>query len=418
MRFSLRIVRWFAATISVVVGPCCAVPALAQTPVVAEPKPAEARSWEVPVDLVAGKLFVPVTVNDQGPFAFVIDTASPPTVMDSDLAARLGIELEGAMPVGGAGEGLMMASLAKGVTLKVGDFPAPRRPVWALSLNSKLGFFNGHELMGLIGNDIVQRYITTIDYAGRKAVFREPRGFKYEGAGAVLPTRVRSYTYIHGRVTPPGREPIDAIFVVDTGAGVGVALNTKFVTDHALLDLDTPKFQATVGFGLGGEVRHTVCRMDELRLGAGDTAVAIPRPVVALSQDHGGALAATGYDGIIGAEILSKFTVIFDGPGRRMILEKNATFPEPMDFDMSGLTVVADEARRHLVLYRVRDGSPAAEAGLREGDVLISLDGQPVDAPDRERVREALKRDGERRTLRIRRGEDEIEASITLRRMV
>ncbi len=411
------VVQRFTVLAGAAVALGCGAPAPAQ-PAAPAVNPVEARSWEVPIDLVAGKLFVPVRVNDQGPFAFVIDTASPPTVIDSDLAAKLGIELEGEMPVGGAGEGLTVASLAKGARLTIGELPAPPRPVLALDLNKKLGFFNGHELMGLIGNDIVQRYVTTIDYAGRKATFREPQGFRYDGPGAVLRTRVRSYTFVRGRVTPPGGEPIPATFVVDTGAGLGVALNTRFVKDHGLLDLDTPKFEATVGFGLGGEVRHTICRMSALRLGDADASFTIDAPVVALSQDRGGALASTGYDGIIGAEVLSKFTVIFDGPGRRMILEKNAAFPEPMEFDMSGLTVVADETRRHLVLYRVREGSPAALAGFREGDVLIGVDGNDVQAPDRERVRELFKRDGEQRTLRVRRGEDQIQATITLKRMV
>ena len=55
--------------------------------------------------------------------------------------------------------------------------------------------------------------------------------------------------------------------------------------------------------------------------------------------------------------------------------------PEPLTaFDRAGLFLVArrEGGVQHVFVQRVIAGSPAAEAGLAEGDEVTSLDGRPV----------------------------------------
>jgi hypothetical protein len=60
-----------------------------------------------------------------------------------------------------------------------------------------------------------------------------------------------------------------------------------------------------------------------------------------VSQDKGGALASSKYDGLIGSEILRRFKVIFDYTRGRLMLERNDHFDEPIEYDMSGISLRA-----------------------------------------------------------------------------
>ncbi|MDP2576793.1 MAG: PDZ domain-containing protein [Candidatus Palauibacterales bacterium] len=60
---------------------------------------------------------------------------------------------------------------------------------------------------------------------------------------------------------------------------------------------------------------------------------------------------------------------------------------------------------RGLLLVRVVEGTPAYEAGLREGDVVISINGQPVESV--EDLREQLSESGEAELVYIRKGKRE-----------
>lgn len=230
----------------------------------------------------------------------------------------------------------------------------------------------------------------------------------------MVPAKVWGYTFVRGSVMPAGEDRIPARFIIDTGAGVPMALNTPFVNRHRLLVRAAPKFTASVGYGLGGELRYSVCRLEQLRLGT----LEIDEPVAMLSHDRAVALAASQYDGIIGAEVLSRYTVIFDLARQRVFFEPNARAALPIEFDMSGISLAGNGGEGPLTVFRVLEGSPAAEMGVKEGDQIVEVDRRPVRGIDRDTVHESFKADGQERLLKINRAGETLEVRIRLRRMV
>jgi membrane-associated protease RseP (regulator of RpoE activity) len=69
------------------------------------------------------------------------------------------------------------------------------------------------------------------------------------------------------------------------------------------------------------------------------------------------------------------------------------------------------ESQGEPILYAVQPGSPAARAGLREGDVLTHVRALPIASRDGGRALGAV-RPGERIALRIRRGGRTVEAEV------
>ena len=142
-------------------------------------------------------------------------------------------------------------------------------------------------------------------------------------------------------------------------------------------------------------------------------------PVVNFSTDTIGVLAATDFSGIIGTDILSRFILVLDYGRSEIILDKNERFGAPFEFDMCGICFVMDGERFDIFrVFSIFEGSPAAKAGIMEGDVLIAVGGRLASSFTRETLMKYLSREGALVRLTIKRGTAAKEIALTLRRMV
>jgi C-terminal processing protease CtpA/Prc len=67
---------------------------------------------------------------------------------------------------------------------------------------------------------------------------------------------------------------------------------------------------------------------------------------------------------------------------------------------------------------RVFPETPAAEAGVLAGDIIVAVDGRPARDIGTEELRRLLERDGAAVTLRLGRGPENIDVVLRLRRLV
>jgi C-terminal processing protease CtpA/Prc len=141
--------------------------------------------------------------------------------------------------------------------------------------------------------------------------------------------------------------------------------------------------------------------------------------VVDFSIDEAGALADTSFSGIIGADLLYRFHVVLDYARSQMFLEKNRFFADPFEFDMSGIRFMMEGARFEVLkVFSVFDGSPAALAGIREGDVVSAIDGREAHLFTREALRNYMERHGAKVRLTVERNGKTQDVEIVLKRQV
>jgi hypothetical protein len=353
-----------------------------------------------PLELHANKPRTPVRVNGAGPFDFLVDTGSIFDVVDSERAGELGIVSEGAFEAGGAGEATMTTSTATDVSLGVGDLDLPAQDVEVAPINAAIGTLEGRRLDGLLGYDFFSRFPVELDYvAGVLTVVAEARG-------AEIPlSLLRRHPFVSAAFELGGRR-FEQQFVVDTGFRSGLVLTSPLVREEGLLELAGRTIEATTGAGIGGPTVERVGRVARLELGP----FAFEDVLVNLSQARAGTLADRGFGGIVGSEILRRFTATFDYPGSRLLLEPNAHVDEPFEFDLSGLFLTGrGEA---IEVFSVVPESPAAEAGIRAGDRILT--DQPIDE-----FRKSLRTEpGVEHTLEVERGGRRFSASFRLRRLI
>jgi S1-C subfamily serine protease len=88
-----------------------------------------------------------------------------------------------------------------------------------------------------------------------------------------------------------------------------------------------------------------------------------------------------------------------------------------MPFDASGSLIYRETGNPYRV-FKVTDGSPAAAAGLREGDTILEVDGRPASQLSLREMTETLQADGRECSLRVKRGEILLTLKLKLRRLI
>jgi hypothetical protein len=204
------------------------------------------------------------------------------------------------------------------------------------------------------------------------------------------------------------------MFLLDTGVRISV-FNAPWAKTHGLAAQSPSTLSGVTGFGIGGASRGVIGRVRGIRIGS----FLFDRPVMTFSTDERGALADTSFAGIIGADFLSRFTVVLDYRRSQIFLEKNAAYDDPFEFDMCGIRFAMEGDRFDLFkVFSVYEGTPAALAGIAAGDVVTAIDGRAAGTFTREDLRGYLQREGEAVRFTIVRDGATRDAVVRLKRMI
>jgi hypothetical protein len=162
--------------------------------------------------------------------------------------------------------------------------------------------------------------------------------------------------------------------LLDTGAGVPLLLHNN---SHPSLALPREYIRGKLGMGLGGVLEGYIGRIAKLRMGS----LEFPLVLTSFQDIEEEWLKDQNRfrNGIVGNQLLSRFHVILDYVHGQMYLKAYRTKQPPFEMDRSGLTVLAyGENLNEFVIRDVLENSPAAGAGLIDGDIIVRLQGFPT----------------------------------------
>jgi len=372
------------------------------------------RQAVVPAEVYGDHIFVPVRVNGRSPAWFFLDSGAGMSVVSNSLAQRAGLSLGGTVRGQGTGAGSARIGMAKKVTL---DLPGAQVPpttvaVWDFSpIQPALG----RHWDGLLGYDVISRLVVRVDYEHKQVTLYDPSTFVADDrATALAVTFLGNLPLVRAKIVLPGRAPVETECAIDSGAD-GFHLTTPFANANHVLE-SVGRTISTSSVGAGGGTKEFAGRIAGLQLGP----YMLGDPVAAFSTTEGeGLLASPEIGALIGGRILKRFTVTFDYPHHRILLEPNSRFSDPFRTNESGLSLVANGADFHrFEVDDVEKGSPAEFAGVKKGDVLTVINGRPANELDLEKIDEILQQAGSTIPLTLKRDARTLRLALRLKERI
>lgn len=295
----------------------------------------------------------------------------------------------------------------------------------------------GAHIDGIIGHDLFEHFPVLIHYP-RKYIEINPvkkqERWK-EKKAACLPLHFyKRKPYVELTIPQLDETIIKGNFLIDTGLSDALWLFSKDLDFKKTL----PVFEDFLGTGINGDVYGERGKIPSLVLGEtflNQIKVAYPAvktfDSLALERNRLGS---------IGAELLSRFKVLIDYPNKQLMLKPTIKTSDPFYYNLSGIELAYEgtqivkqrlpsvkrkgntgndgieillqkryELSFHpaLKVTYVRPHSPAEQAGVRSGDILIQINGRGVHEMSLEKVLAILQKEpGEKIKLTVKREDD------------
>ena len=257
-------------------------------------------------------ILLPVSVNDHGPFEFILDTGAGTSLLSSELAKQLEIKIVGTKEGHSAG-GKVSISLAKIDSLAVGEDKLDDVDVGIVDL-SDIGKTIGAKIDGDIGYNFLKHFRLTIDYRDCDIRFDDPKRVENfrPFAKTEVPIRLANPAkpLILVDVHANGRGPFQ--FAIDTGA------STTMITPELAKSLNvdsSPIGSLTTG---GTHVDASAGVLKSFMVGGSkidNMQVVVADFFAMLSNAVGAKL-----DGIVGYNFLRNYKVVIDYPNEILSL--------------------------------------------------------------------------------------------------
>jgi hypothetical protein len=389
---------------------CLALAALAAAAAPAAPTPTApasvhftaGRSARIPIEIVgSGLVFVRARIREVDTWLLV--SSGSPSLLSTRVATQASLSGEpGTLSS-------LPAELLHNVTVDLPGVTLTQTTVSSLNLDPMQTSL-GHPIGGILGIPFFESFVIIFDYARGQLELHDPKTFAPSGKGTAIPiTREAGLPYARARLKLAGRDRFDASFLIDSGADNAVILFSPFVSSNRLLDPGAKPDAGEAGT-LGAALRTETVELHGFTLRG---------PVVNLSRSTNGLTADPEHAGLIGGEVLSRFRVTWDYTRERLLLEPNRRYRDPFLYDASGLSLSAQGPDLSTFeVRRVAPGSPGAEAGFAQRDVLLAVDGTPVKQITLHGIRRLFQRDGGEYAISVLRDGQIRKLSLKCRRLL
>jgi predicted aspartyl protease len=274
----------------------------------------------IPFALVDHHVVVDVYINGKGPFHFLFDSGAS-NLMDPTIAWNVGAHSIATLPQRAIGQRTMVAQFAKvdqlsigGATLRDQYFAVAQIERPFSTLMQGMTFHSRGQ--GLIGREVLARFVTTIDYAAGKIVLQTPVG----AAKRVNETAV-PLLFDFGNAEFACRiNGIDATCLIDTGSWWSVTVTSRFAHDNPEIAPKSFGVSGYTGSGLSGISRGIQGPLGSFQIGP----ITLTNLDAQFSTDTKGGLAARAVAAIVGNQVWDRYRLTFDYPNALMFLAPNS----------------------------------------------------------------------------------------------
>ncbi len=368
------------------------------------------QSDKIRFKLINNLIIIPVDINGVT-LSFLLDTGvSKPIIFNFlNVSDTLQIKDTETIFLRGLGGGESVEALKSTNNIfRVGDAVKLNQDLYAV-FNNNLNFTPrlGVPIHGIIGLDLFKDLIVEVNYSAGYIKLTNHDVFKHKPCKKCEKVNLEFYNgkpYLNARVEIANRT-IPVKLLIDSGGSDALWL---FENDTLDIKPSDKFFNDFLGHGLNGSVYGKRSRVQALALKSfviEDANVAFPNKENVLF-----ATKIRDRNGSISGNILKRFNIIFDYQRATMILTKNKNFKEKFSYNKSGIELahngvrIVKQVKRSLktprndtqnkyntiildpqyklslkpayAIVELREGSPAEQAGLKVGDVILTINGK------------------------------------------
>ena len=225
----------------------------------------------------------------------------------------------------------------------------------------------GLKIDGIIGYSVLSRYIVKIDYDNYKIEFWTKGTIRYPRGGYLFKPTIQTTNYLPVQAARvKDAVTLHSRFLYDIGAALCLLLTKEFIEDSSFLD-KRRKLHVKEAEGLGGKVDMHITVSKELKLGP----YRFRNVPTYIMDDVNNITSYPIMGGLIGNDILRRFNTIFNYEKEEFYLIPNTHYGDAFDYAYTGVELYYVEG--FIIAGDVAKGSPAEESGLKEGDVIVSI---------------------------------------------
>ncbi len=393
------------------------------------------RSQRLKFQLINNLIVIPIEVNG-AKLSFLLDSGvSKPILFNLSDQDSIALNNVSEITIRGLGEGEPIKALSSsGNQFRLKKIVNSQQQLYVV-LDRKMNFSPalGIPIHGIIGYDLFRDFVVEVNYKSQVIEFHDPRFYNNPGRkrSQTFPLAiVENKPFIDGTVTVEGESQVPIRLLVDTGSSDAVWL---FPDPEKGLEVPEKHYEDYLGKGLSGDIFGKRTKVSDIRIG--EFAFREAKAAFPDMASYSALKVLGNRNGSVGGEILRRFNIVFNYPGNSITLRKNGNYRDPFHYNMSGIELqhngvryiaerIADsrgvvrsdertfgdvqilmENRTRLslvpeiIVSAIRAGSPAAEAGLQEGDVILAVNGKRI---HRYKLQEVLKMLNEKEGKRVR----------------
>jgi len=282
---------------------------------------------------------------------------------------------------------------------------------------TQLSEHTGVKIHGLIGADIFGHFIVKIDYIKQELTLWHPEKYQFKKKGKWEKfdlELISSIPYIEAEVRTTADYFSKLKLMLDTGAGHALLLD---IENHSI-NLDMPKnaIHSRLGNALGGTIYGNLARTEEILLAdfsLTSVVTSFPESMAINFSEN----IFQERQGSIGYGILCRFEVVFDYFHEELWLKPNKNFKAPFKHSLSGICLASQPPyyNTYQISYMYQN-SPAQEAGLQVGDIILAVDKKSVADMNISNIYSLLEKEsGKKVSLYIQRGQSIFQTEIVLK---
>lgn len=392
---------------------------------------------KVKFQLINNVMIIPVEVNGSE-LSFVFDSGVSTPIL-FNLTARDSIQINkvSEVTIRGLGDGEPIQALSsRDNVFKIGSVLNPRQELYVV-LDESLNFSPslGIPVHGIIGYDLFRDFVVEINYNSENIKFHNPELYqeKRPKKSQTLPLAIRNRkAYVEGAVVLQDSKEVPVRMLLDTGSSDAI-----WLFENEAIGIPEKNYNDFLGRGLAGDIYGKRTKVRSIKIGdfvIEDAKTAFP--------DHAslnGIQNLGNRNGSLGGEVLKRFNFIFDYGNSKITLRKNGNFKTPFQYNLSGIDLqhnglryVSESIARpsgilkqnqsktfgnvqilmenqtrlslvpEIIVSGIRAGSPAENAGLQEGDVILAVNGKSVHSFKLQQILQMLnEKKGKRVRVRI-----------------